>query len=211
MRILVNSSPDSIIRTAGLEVYRERLGCLTSPRGRHDITKVVALGAPWAADNDCFNGLDRGAYVKMLGRLQGIPGCLFVTVPDVVGDAALTLRRFQIWAAAVRYNGYPLAFVAQDGQEALTVPWDEFAVLFIGGTTAWKLGHDAAQLALEAKARGKGLHMGRVNSLSRLRYARALGCDSIDGTGYSRWKHKIARHTPALSQPYNLTFMGDIA
>ena len=34
----------------------------------------------------------------------------------------------------------------------------------------------------EAKARLKWVHMGRVNSLRRLRYASAIGCDSADGT-----------------------------
>ena len=34
----------------------------------------------------------------------------------------------------------------------------------------------------EAKRRGKHVHMGRVNSLTRLRYADHIGCDSADGT-----------------------------
>ena len=34
----------------------------------------------------------------------------------------------------------------------------------------------------EAKAHGKWVHMGRVNSLKRLQYAAAIGCDSADGT-----------------------------
>jgi hypothetical protein len=34
----------------------------------------------------------------------------------------------------------------------------------------------------EARGRGKWVHMGRVNSLRRLRYAAAIGCDSADGT-----------------------------
>jgi hypothetical protein len=46
----------------------------------------------------------------------------------------------------------------------------------------WKLGAAARALTAEAKARGKHVHMGRVNSLRRLRYADAIGCDSADGT-----------------------------
>ena len=34
----------------------------------------------------------------------------------------------------------------------------------------------------EAKRRGKQVHMGRVNSARRYRYAEAIGCDSADGT-----------------------------
>jgi hypothetical protein len=55
-------------------------------------------------------------------------------------------------------------------------------VLFIGGDTEWKLGPVASDLAAQAKRRGKWVHMGRVNSEKRLRYADAIGCDSADGT-----------------------------
>lgn len=48
--------------------------------------------------------------------------------------------------------------------------------------TDWKLGLAARQLVAEAKARGKWVHMGRVNSEKRFRYAAAIGCDSVDGT-----------------------------
>ena len=78
--------------------------------------------------------------------------------------------------------GYPAAFVAQDGIEHTDVPWDEFDCLFIGGATEFKLGAIARRYATEAKRRGKWLHMGRVNSLKRWRYAEAIGCDSVDGT-----------------------------
>ena len=82
----------------------------------------------------------------------------------------------------IRGLGIPAAYVAQDGQESLPVPWDEFDVLFVGGSTDWKLGKHARRLVADAKARGKWVHMGRVNSEKRLRYAKFIGCDSADGT-----------------------------
>jgi hypothetical protein len=108
--------------------------------------------------------------------------CVFATAPDVVGDAAATLARSVPWLPRIRALGYPAAFVAQDGQESLPVPWDEFDVLFVGGSTKWKLGAAARLLVGEAKRRGKHVHMGRVNSYRRFRYAEAIGCDSVDGT-----------------------------
>lgn len=54
--------------------------------------------------------------------------------------------------------------------------------MFIGGSTEWKLSEEAAELGREAKRRGKWLHMGRVNSLTRLRIASHIGCDSVDGS-----------------------------
>lgn len=46
----------------------------------------------------------------------------------------------------------------------------------------WKLGPRARSLVHEAKRRGKWVHFGRVNSMKRFEYARAIGCDSADGT-----------------------------
>jgi len=58
----------------------------------------------------------------------------------------------------------------------------EFDVFFIGGTTGWKLGPATARLAAQARALGKPVHMGRVSSLKRIRYAAHIGCASADGT-----------------------------
>src|SRR5205085_2383649 len=101
-------------------------------------------------------GLDRRLYIGMLGRLARVDRSrlLFVAAPDVVGDAAATLARFRLWLPALRYHALPVAFVAQDGQEDLPVPWEAMTALFVGGTTAWKEGPAAAGLIQEAKARG---------------------------------------------------------
>jgi hypothetical protein len=88
------------------------------------------------------------------------------------------------------------------------VPWNEFDALFIGGTTAWKLGPAAARLAQQGRQRGLWVHMGRVNSLRRLRYAASIGRHSVDGThltyGPRRklpellgWLQTVARETAA--------------
>ncbi len=62
------------------------------------------------------------------------------------------------------------------------MPWHLCDAAFIGGSTAWKLGPAAADLAAQARARGLWVHMGRVNSLRRLRHAASIGCHSADGT-----------------------------
>jgi hypothetical protein len=155
------------------------LDCITTPLQGNKIP----MGAWICADNGCF-GKGYPGDDKWFTWLQTLPAdrCRFATAPDVVGDAAATLVRSVPWLAKIRGLGIPAAFVAQDGLESLTVPWDEFDVLFIGGTTGWKLGRHARELVREAKARAKQVHMGRVNSLTRLRYAEAIGCDSADGT-----------------------------
>lgn len=141
-------------------------------------------GVTWCADNGCFSDRwDEGKWWAFLtNNADRADSCLFATAPDVVGDAAATLEKSAPWLPQIRALGYRVALVAQDGLESLPVPWDEFDALFIGGSTEWKLGPHAREIAAEAKRRGKWLHMGRVNSERRFRYAAAIGCDSADGT-----------------------------
>lgn len=141
-------------------------------------------GVMWCADNGCFSDkFDEAKWWEWLeANASAADTCLFAVAPDVVGDAVATLERSLPWLPRIRALGYPAAFVAQDGLEDLATPWDEFDVLFIGGSTEWKLGHHARNLVREAKRRGKDVHMGRVNSAKRYRYAEAIGCDSADGT-----------------------------
>lgn len=158
------------------------LGRLAVPKDHARIAETAAAGIPWAADNAAFSGFDAAAYRRMVGRLAGIPGCLFVAVPDVVADADATARRFRRWAGLVERAGLPVALVAQDGLERHRVPWGLIDALFLGGSTAWKLGSDAARLAAQARERGLWVHMGRVNSNRRAAYAAVIGCDSVDGS-----------------------------
>lgn len=142
-------------------------------------------GRHWCADNAVFAGKYPGdeAFLAWLKDRRHLAStCQFVVAPDVVGDAAATLALSAPMLPRIRALGFPVAFVAQDGLENLTVPWDTFDCLFIGGSTEWKVGPAAARLVAEAKRYGKWVHMGRVNSRERIQYAAAIGCDSVDGT-----------------------------
>lgn len=116
-------------------------------------------------------------------------------------DAVATLDRSLPWLPKIRALGIPAALAVQDGQESLPVPWDVVDVLFIAGTTEWKLGPHARRLVREAKQRGKAVHMGRVNSGRRFRYAEAIGCDSVDGTTLAQY--------PDATLPDVLTWLAD--
>ncbi len=118
---------------------------------------------------------------------------LWVTAPDVVGQAAVTRAHWALWYPALRYLGLRTAYVAQDGSEDLSPPWDELDCLFIGGSTRWKEGPHAVRLILEAKDREKWVHVGRVNTLRRWRLFSALDIDSFDGTSFSRFSNKYIR------------------
>lgn len=142
-------------------------------------------GVKWVADNGCFSDRwDEGKWWRFLvNNAHAASSCLFAVAPDVVGDAWRTHIKSLPWLPKIRALGYKVAYVAQDGIERWPMmPWPDFDVLFIGGSTEFKLGPVARDLVAEAKRRGKWVHMGRVNSERRWLYAQAIGCDSVDGT-----------------------------
>ena len=90
--------------------------------------------------------------------------CRFVTVPDViaagragqaVGDASLTREVFDARSELFPYlAGWPLAYVVQDGQEAVPIPWRSVRAVFVGGSDGYKDGAHAAAVVKAAKLRG---------------------------------------------------------
>lgn len=179
------------------------IGVLTQP-GNSTHTQVGNYPA-WASDNGAYKkGADhRGfdfakwwRYVsETLPRCYEIDSpCLFVTAPDaidvditgriVIGHAEETLRRAREWLPQIGALGFPTAFVAGNGHETMLdeIPWADIDVVFLGGSDEWKLGDGARIVVAEAKRRGKRVHMGRVNSAKRFRYAEDLGCETADGT-----------------------------
>lgn len=204
MILLVSGATATIRRFPHLT----RVGHLLNPRSYNAVGTLLATGRPLAADNDCFQGLDPRAYVDMLRRLAAHRDrVLWATVPDVVGDARATRRRWRRWRPLLARLGLRAAYVAQDGSEDTPPPWGELDALFIGGTTRWKEGPDAVALMREARARGVWVHVGRVNTIRRLRLVSAYA-DSVDGSSFSRFPDRhipwIAPHLDVICHPLPL-------
>jgi hypothetical protein len=164
-----------------------RFGRLIVPAAGSSPAALDLRPGAWAMDNGAYVQFHAGAFVAMLERFYGIPGCLFVAAPDVVGSAERTLARFPFWARLIRGLGFPVALVAQDGLTVAGAPWAAFDVLFIGGTTEYKEGLEARNLMAYASARGIPIHVGRVSTFRRLRYMRRHGVTSFDTSGLSRF------------------------
>lgn len=178
--------------------HEKNVGLLVQPGNRYDLQ--VSRYPAWAGDNGAFTkakgGFSADKFRAMLRRPALVAAratCLFVVAPDklvvlpngvVVGDARGTLEQFTAWALEIRALGYPVALVAQNGLETMLdeVPWGLVDVLFIGGSTEWKLSPEAATCVARAKEEGKRTHMGRVNSFKRMQIAQNMGCDTADGT-----------------------------
>lgn len=178
-----------VMLSSDLAQAEKEIGCqveqFLSPDKRF---KRERLENRYAIDNGAFSGFNSEQFFKLLEQEQQRRDlCRFVAVPDVVGSARRTLEVFRIWKH--KLTDWPLAYVCQDGQENLPLPWNDISAIFIGGSTDWKMGQHAAACLKAAKAIGKWVHAGRVNTPGRYEYFEALGADSIDGTGLSRYSH----------------------
>lgn len=153
--------------------YPGKIGMLNSPLSWKNPPEYM----PWALDNGCFTDWQPDKFKDCLKRAISLHAPLWVAVPDVVADPEETLIRWHGWHNEINF---PLAFVCQDGHESQDVP-DKAFCCFIGGTTQWKLKN-----AHRFKGVRPWLHIGRVNTYQRLRWAEDIGADSVDGTGFFR-------------------------
>lgn len=177
----------ALLDTNNLDKAESEIGCpveqLITPLTRFARQR---LDEHYAIDNGAFAGFNPKNFQSLLHR-ESHASCLcrFVAVPDVIGSARRTLEVFEHWRYLL--TGWPLALVAQDGQEDLAIPWNGITAIFVGGTTKFKLSKAAADIIMSARAIGKWTHVGRVNTPGRFEYFEEMGVDSIDGTGLSRF------------------------
>jgi hypothetical protein len=147
----------------------------------------IPPATPWAIDSGCYSTGYPGdiPYLRYLAtRPHPIrKNVMFATAPDHPTDHVPALQRSTPFFPIIRNLGYPVAFVIQNGATPQNIPWPDFDVVFIGGTTDWKLGPEAQLIAHVAiHEYHYPVHMGRVNSQTRYRYATQIGCTSADGT-----------------------------
>jgi hypothetical protein len=181
MKIMLDVSPSKLV------TYRERFDTdiwqLRTP-----LTKYArAVGIPYGLDNGCFQRFERSTWERMLDEAEE-DRPVFITLPDIVGDAARTAELFEHFK--LRTNGLPRALVLQDGIERVRIPWDDIDAVFIGGSDQFKYSREAVNAAKTAKILGKWVHVGRINTASRVRNWSGLA-DSLDGSGISRFDHML--------------------
>jgi hypothetical protein len=166
-------------------MHAGRLGCITTPY-QGNVTFPAEVDT--IADNGCFSA--RWEHRHWLRWLLDQPRTIrFAVAPDVFHPDgspahAETLERWRTYGPLIERHGFAPAFVCQIGSSPDTVP--DAPVLFLGGDDKWKEGEVARAITWKAKAEGRWVHMGRVNSERRLRIAAEFGCDSCDGT-YLTW------------------------
>jgi hypothetical protein len=161
--------------------YPDLFGSIESPRTYKD-RATLRSGFIWCMDNDAFNsGFDLYSWGRALIRKSKYKStCLFVVCPDVYADSVETLKKFKMFEPMLHRRDWPVALVTQDGMLPEDVPWSKIECLFIGGSDEHKLGREAGRLIACARDKNKWVHVGRVNSRTRL--MKFISADSWDGT-----------------------------
>ena len=164
--------------------YPGSVGQLMSPGG----WRMPKPWLPYALDNGAWGAhLNRRLWDAALWqdhlRRASLSGYepLWAVVPDVVGDRDATKERWLEYLSEVTRYGWAPAFAAQDGMAFDDVP-DAAAVVFLGGSTEWKLKGIRPWCA----AFPGRVHVARVNTYARLRLCAGAGAVSCDGTGWGR-------------------------
>jgi hypothetical protein len=134
----------------------------------------------------------------------------FVVMPDVVGKGEESLRTSEAWIR--KTNGMPkrLLLAVQDGMTVDEVGdfIRQYRVgIFLGGSTDWKL-ETMYEWGCVAHALNCYYHVGRVNTIERIRLCAEAGADSFDGTSATMYsvnvrKLDVARKQPSLLSPRN--------
>lgn len=180
MKIMLDCSPKKI------HEYRERYDHdfwqLRTP-----LTRYALAGVPYGLDNGCFKKFNQTAWEKLLIDAEKHRP-KFVCLPDIVGDAGRTLDLFDAFERQT--NGLPRALVLQDGIGNHRIDYSKLAAVFVGGSDAFKIAPEAIAACKAAKMLGKWVHVGRVNTASRVKNWIGLA-DSIDGSGISRYDHML--------------------
>lgn len=163
-------------------------------------------GFPYALDNGAWTSRpgqgkewDEAAFVRLTERLGTCAD--FVVAPDVVASGLASLRLTEAWLPRRVGVARRRLVAVQDGMTTADVrPMLGPSVgIFVGGSTAWKLSTMRAWGEL-ARERGAYLHVGRVNTIRRIRLCQDAGADSFDGTSVSRYAVTITKLDNARRQ-----------
>jgi len=141
----------------------------------------------WALDNGAWSAYQQGksfdedAFSRAIDKVG--EGADWVVLPDIVAGGMASLDLSLKWLHRLRGMPEQQLIAVQDGMcvDDVRDYLGPMVGLFIGGSTPWKLATLDAWPAL-ARRKGCYLHVGRVNSLKRIKACAQVGANSFDGT-----------------------------
>ena len=184
MKILLDCSPKKIEEYA--KRYNYNFGKLRTP-----LTKYGISGKLYGLDNGCFKRFESATWRRLLAEAKQqdkVDQPKFVCAPDIVGDARRTLELFDMFHDEIK--PLPVCLVLQDGIGNFSIDWNRVDAVFVGGSDAFKISTEAINACKVAKMLGKWVHVGRVNTVERVKNWIGLA-DSIDGSGISKYDHML--------------------
>jgi hypothetical protein len=164
-------------------------------------------GVRYAIDNGAWTAFckkqefDDRAFIRLVERHGA--GADFVIVPDIVAAGMRSLDFSLSWLP--RLERFPRLLIAvQDGMNEQTIA-NVLSLrpglgIFLGGSTEWKLKtmYDWGRVARSGKWY---YHVGRVNTVRRIRLCEEAGADSFDGSGVTKYfEDKFDRLNAARQQ-----------
>ncbi|NER37730.1 MAG: hypothetical protein F6J93_27845 [Oscillatoria sp. SIO1A7] len=165
------------------EKFPEAISLMISPEG-WDWKGQPPL--PYALDNGAWPAFknerpwSESQFLELVDRAARCPlPPKFLIVPDAVADCGRTLEGWHRWYPELKSLGWPLAFAVQDGIKTEQVP-EEADLIFVGGTTEWKL------RTLRHWCDRYPCHIGQINTGKRLWQCHEACAQSVDGTGWFR-------------------------
>jgi len=164
----------------------------------------------YALDNGAWTAFQRGEPfdVRAFDKAVTLLGAAadWIVLPDIVAGGPASLRLSLDWLDTLRgrpdLRGAQYLLAVQNGMEPGQIaPLVSPEVgIFVGGDTPWKLATMATWTRL-AHERGALCHVGRVNTVRRIRLCAAAGADSFDGSGVSRFASALPPLDRARRQP----------
>lgn len=191
-------------------------GLVVSARGvlRTEGFRYVLDNGAWTAFQEFLKGLrqvnmlDLDAFEVAVRKLGA--GAEWIAVPDIVMGGKASLDLSVLWLRRLRrrkaLRGQHFMVVVQNGMEAgpmlgrIKRMIGPRVGIFVGGDTAWKLA-TMAQWSRLAHAHGAICHVGRVNTVRRIRLCAIAKVDSFDGTSASMYAKTLGPLDAAARQP----------
>lgn len=166
-------------------------------------------GMRYAIDNGAWTAYQQGeslneeSFMRAVDRLGEQAD--WIVLPDIVAGGIRSLEYSLRWLERLKDLPTLVLLAVQDGMSLDDVRkyLSPALGIFVGGTTEWKE-RTAVQWGLLARRRNCYLHIGRVNSMRRIKICAAAGASSFDGTSVSRYAKTIGRLDAALRQPDQL-------
>ena len=158
----------------------------------------ATFGFEYALDNGAWSchqqkvEFDSAAFEKMVKRFGS--GADWIAAPDIVEGGIASLEMSKDWLPFLRGTGARILIPVQDGMELdHLAPFVSPEVgLFVGGSTHFKE-HTLGSWARLCNRAGAWCHVGRVNTVRRIRIFAAGGVHSIDGSSASRFSVTVPR------------------